>query len=187
MIIMGATDRRAPMGFAHIAIGLGLTLIHLIGIPVTNLSMNSARSTGPALFVGGWAMAQLWMFWAASVIGGILAERCTQRSSSQENGRDCGNQQRQGSNCIEQERLTLQVRAFAFVFLNFAARRQTRVNQEVPNGNVAHRLTPAPTVWNWIPRAKQRQNCHRKTSCQETVRPEERRSYLSITRLRRLS
>lgn len=62
LIILGATDRRAPQGFAPIAIGLGLTLIHLIGIPVTNLSVNPARSTGPALFVGGWAVEQLWLF-----------------------------------------------------------------------------------------------------------------------------
>lgn len=72
LIIMGATDRRAPSGFAAIAIGLGLTLIHLIGIPVTNLSVNPARSTGPALFVGGWALAQLWLFWVAPLIGGAL-------------------------------------------------------------------------------------------------------------------
>jgi aquaporin Z len=72
LIIMGATDRRAPQGFAPIAIGLGLTLIHLIGIPVTNLSVNPARSTGPALFVGGWAVRQLWMFWAAPLMGGAL-------------------------------------------------------------------------------------------------------------------
>ena len=72
MIIMGATDRRAPSGFAPIAIGLGLTLIHLIGIPVTNLSVNPARSTGPALFVGGWALAQLWLFWIAPIVGGLL-------------------------------------------------------------------------------------------------------------------
>ncbi len=72
MIIMGATDRRAPAGFAPIAIGLGLTLIHLIGIPVTNLSVNPARSTGPAVFVGGWATAQLWLFWVAPIIGGAL-------------------------------------------------------------------------------------------------------------------
>ena len=72
MIIMGATDRRAPAGFAPIAIGLGLTLIHLIGIPVTNLSVNPARSTGPAIFVGGWAVAQLWLFWVAPIIGGVL-------------------------------------------------------------------------------------------------------------------
>jgi aquaporin Z len=73
MIILGATDKRAPAGFAPIAIGLGLTLIHLIGIPVTNLSVNPARSTGPALFVGGWAIAQLWMFWVAPVVGAALA------------------------------------------------------------------------------------------------------------------
>jgi aquaporin Z len=73
LIILGATDKRAPQGFAPIAIGLGLTLIHLIGIPVTNLSVNPARSTGPALFVGGWALQQLWLFWVAPVIGAILA------------------------------------------------------------------------------------------------------------------
>ncbi len=73
MIIMGSTDRRAPAGFAPIAIGLGLTLIHLIGIPVTNLSVNPARSTGPAVFVGGWAIAQLWLFWVAPVLGGAIA------------------------------------------------------------------------------------------------------------------
>ncbi|MBM4201839.1 MAG: aquaporin Z [Gammaproteobacteria bacterium] len=73
MIILGATDARAPAGFAPIAIGLGLTLIHLIGIPVDNLSVNPARSTGPALFVGGWALAQLWAFWVAPIIGAALA------------------------------------------------------------------------------------------------------------------
>ena len=72
MIIMGATEKRAPAGFAPIAIGLGLTLIHLVGIPVTNLSVNPARSTGPAIFVGGWALAQLWLFWVAPIIGGTL-------------------------------------------------------------------------------------------------------------------
>jgi aquaporin Z len=72
-IILGATDRRAPQGFAPIAIGLGLTLIHLIGIPVTNLSVNPARSTGPALFVGGWALEQLWLFWLAPIIGAAIA------------------------------------------------------------------------------------------------------------------
>src|SRR5206468_6576975 len=70
IIILGATDGRAPVGFAPIAIGLGLTLIHLIGIPVTNLSVNPARSTGPAVFVGGWALAQLWLFWVAPLLGG---------------------------------------------------------------------------------------------------------------------
>src|SRR4051812_8130993 len=73
LIIMGATDRRAPQGFAPIAIGLGLTLIHLIGIPVTNLSVNPARSTGPALFVGGWAVEQLWLSWLAPVVGAAIA------------------------------------------------------------------------------------------------------------------
>ena len=73
MIILGSTDKRAPAGFAPIAIGLGLTLIHLIGIPVTNLSVNPARSTGPALFVGGWAIAQLWLFWVAPIVGAALA------------------------------------------------------------------------------------------------------------------
>ncbi len=73
MIILGATDKRAPQGFAPLAIGLGLTLIHLIGIPVTNLSVNPARSTGPALFVGGWAIQQLWLFWLAPIIGAALA------------------------------------------------------------------------------------------------------------------
>lgn len=72
-IILGSTDRRAPSGFAPISIGLGLTLIHLIGIPVTNLSVNPARSTGPALFVGGWAVEQLWLFWAAPIAGAIVA------------------------------------------------------------------------------------------------------------------
>jgi aquaporin Z len=73
MIILGATDRRAPAGFAPIAIGLGLTLIHLVGIPVTNLSVNPARSTGPAVFVGSWALQQLWLFWVAPLIGAALA------------------------------------------------------------------------------------------------------------------
>jgi len=73
MIILGATDKRAPQGFAPLAIGFGLTLIHLIGIPVTNLSVNPARSTGPAIFVGGWAVQQLWMFWLAPIVGAALA------------------------------------------------------------------------------------------------------------------
>ena len=71
-IIMGSTHGKAPVGFAPLAIGLGLTLIHLVSIPVTNTSVNPARSTGPALFVGGWALAQLWMFWVAPLIGGAL-------------------------------------------------------------------------------------------------------------------
>lgn len=73
IIILGATHGRAPKGFAPIAIGFGLTLIHLISIPVTNTSVNPARSTGPALFVGGWALAQLWMFWVAPILGALLA------------------------------------------------------------------------------------------------------------------
>jgi aquaporin Z len=73
LIILGATDKRAPAGFAPIAIGLGLTLIHLIGIPVTNLSVNPARSTGPAVFVGGWALTQLWLFWIAPILGAAAA------------------------------------------------------------------------------------------------------------------
>lgn len=73
MIILGATDKRAPAGFAPIAIGLALTLIHLISIPVTNTSVNPARSTGPAVFVGGWALQQLWLFWIAPAAGAILA------------------------------------------------------------------------------------------------------------------
>ena len=73
LIILGATDARAPTGFAPIAIGLGLTLIHLISIPVTNTSVNPARSTGPAVFVGGWALAQLWLFWVAPLVGAIGA------------------------------------------------------------------------------------------------------------------
>jgi aquaporin Z len=73
MIILGSTDKRAPQGFAPIAIGLGLTLIHLIGIPVTNLSVNPARSTGPAVFAGGWAIGQLWLFWVAPIVGAAVA------------------------------------------------------------------------------------------------------------------
>jgi len=73
MIILGSTDSRAPAGFAPIAIGLGLTLIHLISIPVTNTSVNPARSTGPAIFVGGWALSQLWLFWVAPIVGAAIA------------------------------------------------------------------------------------------------------------------
>ena len=72
IIILGATDKRAPQGFAPLAIGLGLTLIHLISIPVTQTSVNPARSTGVAVFVGGWAMAQLWLFWVAPITGALL-------------------------------------------------------------------------------------------------------------------
>ena len=73
MIILGSTDKRVPNGFAPIAVGLGLTLIHLISIPVTNTSVNPARSTGPAVFVGDWALAQLWLFWVAPIVGAALA------------------------------------------------------------------------------------------------------------------
>jgi aquaporin Z len=72
LVILGSTDDRAPKGFAPIAIGLCLTLIHLISIPVTNTSVNPARSTGPAIFVGGWAVAQLWLFWIAPIVGAAL-------------------------------------------------------------------------------------------------------------------
>ena len=73
LIVLGATHTRAPVGFAGIAIGLGLALVHLISIPITNTSVNPARSTGPALIVGGWALAQLWLFWLAPLLGGALA------------------------------------------------------------------------------------------------------------------
>ncbi len=73
LIILGVTDERAPSGFAPLAIGLALTLIHLVSIPVTNTSVNPARSTGPAIFVGGWAIQQLWLFWVAPILGAVLA------------------------------------------------------------------------------------------------------------------
>lgn len=73
LIVLGSTHTRAPVGFAGIAIGLGLALVHLISIPITNTSVNPARSTGPALFVGGWALAQLWLFWLAPLAGGVVA------------------------------------------------------------------------------------------------------------------
>jgi len=73
IVILGATHRRAPTGFAGLGIGLALTLIHLISIPITNTSVNPARSTGPALFVGGWALQQLWLFWVAPIVGALLA------------------------------------------------------------------------------------------------------------------
>jgi len=73
IIILGSTDKRAPQGFAPLAFGLGLTLVHLVGIPVTNMSVNPARSTGPAIFAGGWALGQLWLFWVAPIIGALLA------------------------------------------------------------------------------------------------------------------
>jgi aquaporin Z len=78
LVIMGATDKRAPAGFAPIAIGLGLTLIHLISIPVTNTSVNPARSTGVALFVGGWAVEQLWLFWVAPIVGAVMGAKAYQ-------------------------------------------------------------------------------------------------------------
>ena len=73
IVIVGATHHRAPIGFAGLTIGLALTLIHLISIPVTNTSVNPARSTGPALFVGSWALQQLWLFWLAPIVGAVLA------------------------------------------------------------------------------------------------------------------
>jgi len=73
IVILGTTHQRAPVGFAGLAIGLALTLIHLISIPVTNTSVNPARSTGPAIFVGGWALQQLWLFWVAPVVGAAVA------------------------------------------------------------------------------------------------------------------
>jgi len=73
LVILGATGRRAPAGFAPLAIGLALTVIHLVSIPVTNTSVNPARSTGPALMVGGWALSQLWLFWAAPIAGAVVA------------------------------------------------------------------------------------------------------------------
>lgn len=86
VVILGATDRRAPVGFAGIAIGLALTLIHLIGIPVTNLSVNPARSTGPAIFVGGWALAQLWLFWVAPLLGAVLGAQVYGAIGGEERG-----------------------------------------------------------------------------------------------------
>jgi len=83
-IILGATDRRAPQGFAGIAIGLGLTLIHLIGIPIDNLSVNPARSTGPALFAGSWAVHQLWAFWLAPIVGALVGGMAYSRLLRQE-------------------------------------------------------------------------------------------------------
>jgi len=85
LIILGATDKRAPQGFAPLAIGLGLTLIHLISIPVTQTSVNPARSTGVALFVGDWAIAQLWLFWVAPIAGAVLGALVYRFISSEEN------------------------------------------------------------------------------------------------------
>jgi aquaporin Z len=84
LIILGATDKRAPAGFAPIAIGLGLTLIHLISIPVTNTSVNPARSTGVALFVGDWALSQLWLFWLAPIVGAVIGAKVYQFIASDE-------------------------------------------------------------------------------------------------------
>jgi aquaporin Z len=93
-IIMGSTHGKAPVGFAPLAIGLGLTLIHLVSIPVTNTSVNPARSTGPALFVGGWALAQLWMFWVAPLIGGALGGVIYRWISEEPAGQVTGDAQR---------------------------------------------------------------------------------------------
>ena len=89
-VIMGATHGKAPAGFAPIAIGLALTLIHLISIPITNTSVNPARSTGPALFVGGWALAQLWLFWVAPIIGGAIGGFVYRWLSSEPHGEVTG-------------------------------------------------------------------------------------------------
>lgn len=88
MIILGSTDSRAPAGFAPIAIGLGLTLIHLISIPVTNTSVNPARSTGPAVFAGGWALSQLWLFWVAPIVGAAIAGVVYPLVAGKPNGND---------------------------------------------------------------------------------------------------
>jgi aquaporin Z len=93
-IIMGATHGKAPAGFAPLAIGLGLTLIHLVSIPITNTSVNPARSTGPALFVGGWAIAQLWLFWVAPLIGGALGGILYRWISEEPTGQVTGTAQR---------------------------------------------------------------------------------------------
>lgn len=87
LVILGATDKRAPQGFAPVAIGLCLTLIHLISIPVTNTSVNPARSTGVALFVGDWAVSQLWLFWVAPIVGGLLGAAAYRIIGSEENTR----------------------------------------------------------------------------------------------------
>ena len=89
-IIMGSTHGKAPVGFAPIAIGLGLTLIHLISIPVTNTLVNPARSTGPALFVGDWALAQLWLFWVVPLIGGAAGGLLYRRLSAEPSGEVTG-------------------------------------------------------------------------------------------------
>ena len=94
VIIMGATDGRAPQGFAPLAIGLGLTLIHLVSIPVTNTSVNPARSTGPALVTGGWALQQLWVFWVAPLIGGVLGGALYRRFEEAPAGAGASSRQR---------------------------------------------------------------------------------------------
>ena len=86
-VILGSTDSRAPAGLAPIAIGLCLTLIHLISIPITNTSVNPARSTGPAVFVGGWALQQLWMFWVAPIVGALAAGIVYPRVAGEEKGK----------------------------------------------------------------------------------------------------
>ncbi len=86
-VIMGATDSRAPAGLAPLAIGMALVLIHLVGIPVTNLSVNPARSTGPAIVVGGWALGQLWLFWAAPLLGGVVGALLYREVARDEDGR----------------------------------------------------------------------------------------------------
>lgn len=90
LIIMGATDKKAPAGFAPVAIGLGLTLIHLISIPVTNTSVNPARSTAVAVFVGGWAVSQLWLFWVAPIVGGALGAVIYKFIAEPEEGKPAG-------------------------------------------------------------------------------------------------
>src|SRR6187431_3277485 len=94
VVIIGAIHRRAPVGFAGIAIGFALTLIHLVSIPVTNTSVNPARSTGPALFVGGWALAQLWLFWVAPLIGGALGGMLYRWISDEPEGQVTGTDRR---------------------------------------------------------------------------------------------
>jgi len=91
LVILGATHRRAPVGFAGLAIGLALTLIHLISVPVTNTSVNPARSTGPALFVGGWALQQLWLFWLAPLVGGAIGGIAYRWVSEEPTGAVTGN------------------------------------------------------------------------------------------------
>jgi aquaporin Z len=91
-VIMGSTHGKAPAGFAPLAIGLALVMIHLVSIPITNTSVNPARSTGPALFVGGWALAQLWMFWVAPLVGGVLGGLLYRWLSEEPHGEVTGTQ-----------------------------------------------------------------------------------------------